>query len=261
MASVNDNVRDSGLDYADTNGTRIDLCSSDPGLTYANVTANTLANATVNTGATTNYTSGGRKVVVPAISSGTVTGTGTGTHWALTNGSSIVIASGALSSSIALTSGNNFSLDAIDIIFEDATDAVDYGIYTSNVLDTVGDGSRPCEAGVRYNTDGTIDKVVYNNSYTEVQNWCTPTSYADVQDHWVRFVRISGDSAGFTGTLNTWLKVSGTSSSNREIVYNVSAGAGILSGTYSVEIATDSGGSNIVAGPSNITLTANSEVS
>jgi len=119
MAFINDSVFDEGLDWADTNGTRIDIVSTDPGGTYATVTGNTLGNDTVNTGATENGDTDGRKVVVPAITAGSVTGTGTATHWALTNGSDTVVASGALASSQAVTSGNTFTLGAIDITIRD----------------------------------------------------------------------------------------------------------------------------------------------
>ena len=120
MAFINDSVFDSGLSWADTNGTRIDICSTDPGGTYATVTANTLGNATVNTGAPEAGAVDGRRVIVPAITSGSVTGTGTATHWALTDGSANVVASGALTSSVAVTSGNTFTLDAISITLRDA---------------------------------------------------------------------------------------------------------------------------------------------
>ena len=120
MPFINDEVFDQGLDYADTNGTRIDICSTDPSGTYATVTANTLGNDTVNTGVTTDAATGtGRRVTVPAITAGSVTGTGTATHWALTNGTDTVVASGSLSASQAVTSGNTFTLDAIDIIIRD----------------------------------------------------------------------------------------------------------------------------------------------
>lgn len=120
MPGINDEVFDQGLDYADTNGTRIDIVSTDPGLTYATVTGNTLGNDTVNTGVTQAGGTDGRRVVVLAITAGNVTGTGTATHWALTNGTDTVIASGALSSSQAVTSGNTFTLDAISITIRDA---------------------------------------------------------------------------------------------------------------------------------------------
>lgn len=122
MAFINDEVFDQGLDYADTNGTRLDITSTDPGGTYATVTANTLGNKTsYNVQATSNGATDGRRVIGASFTDGSVTGTGTATHWAITNGSSIVIASGALTSSQAVTSGNTFSLDAISITIRDAS--------------------------------------------------------------------------------------------------------------------------------------------
>jgi hypothetical protein len=123
MAFISDEVYDQGLDYADTNGTRIDICSSEP-TTYSQATSNgsnSLGNKTgLNTGATAAGGTDGRKVTVPAITDGTVTTTATATHWALTDGSSLLIATGALSSGQAVTSGNTFTLDAITITIRDA---------------------------------------------------------------------------------------------------------------------------------------------
>lgn len=116
---INDEVFDQGLDYADTNGTRIDITSSEA-TTYTEATSTyTLGNDTVNTGATENGAVDGRRVQVPAISAGSVTGTGTAAFWALTNGASVLIATGALSASQAVTSGNTFTLDAISITIRD----------------------------------------------------------------------------------------------------------------------------------------------
>lgn len=116
MAFLSDEVLDQGLDYADTNGTRIDICSQEP-TTYAEATSTySLGNKTgLNTGATENATPNGRKVVVPAITDGSVTATGTASHWALTDGTSIFVAAQTLSSSQAVTNGNTFTLGAIDI--------------------------------------------------------------------------------------------------------------------------------------------------
>ena len=63
----------------------------------------------------------GRQVTVPAITDGTVTADGTATHWAMHNGSNAVVASGALTASQLLTSGNTFTLDEILITIRDAT--------------------------------------------------------------------------------------------------------------------------------------------
>ena len=124
MSYINDEVFDQGLDYADTNGTRIDICSQEPSSYGEATTAGTysLGNKTgLNTGATQAGATDGRRVIVPAITDGSVTNTGTATHWALTDGSAVLIATGALSSSQAVTNNNTFTLDAISITIRDAT--------------------------------------------------------------------------------------------------------------------------------------------
>ena len=117
---INDEVFDGGLDYADTNGTRIDITSQVATTRTEAVTTYTLGNDTVNTGAPEAGAVDGRRVQVPAITAGTVTGTGTATLWALTSGTEL-LATGPLTSSQAVTSGNTFSLDAISITLRDAT--------------------------------------------------------------------------------------------------------------------------------------------
>tara|TARA_R110000764_G_scaffold147162_2_gene234990 strand:- start:2791 stop:3153 length:363 start_codon:yes stop_codon:yes gene_type:complete len=120
MAFIADTVFDNGLTVVDTNGTRLDICSAEP-TTYAQATSTlTLGNDTVNTGAPTNGATDGRRVIVPAITAGTVTGTGTAAFWALTNGSNTLYATGSLSASQAVTTGNTFSLDAVSITIRDA---------------------------------------------------------------------------------------------------------------------------------------------
>lgn len=120
MAFIADTVFDNGLTVVDTNGTRIDICSTEP-TTYTEATSTyTLGNDTVNTGAPENGATDGRRVIVPAITAGTVSGTGTAAFWALTDGSSVLYATGALSASQAVTSGNTFSLDAVSITIRDA---------------------------------------------------------------------------------------------------------------------------------------------
>lgn len=115
MPYINNLVFDSGLSYASTNGTRMDICSSEP-TTYAAMTSASLGNKTgVSTAAPSNGSPSGRRVVVAAVTGGAVTGTGTATHWALSNGSNVLIASGPLAASQAVTSGNTFSLDTTTI--------------------------------------------------------------------------------------------------------------------------------------------------
>lgn len=120
MAFIADTVFDNGLTVVGTNGTRLDICSAEP-TSYAQATSTlTLGNDTVNTGSPQNGVTDGRRVIVPAISAGAVTGTGTAAFWALTDGSSVLYATGALSASQAVTTGNTFSLDAVSITIRDA---------------------------------------------------------------------------------------------------------------------------------------------
>tara|TARA_R110000772_G_scaffold90416_1_gene186619 strand:- start:280 stop:651 length:372 start_codon:yes stop_codon:yes gene_type:complete len=122
MPYINDEVFDQGLDYADTNGTRIDICYTQEPTTYAEATSTySCGNKTgLNTGATEAGSVDGRRVIVPAITDGTCTATQTAGWWALTDGSSILVAAGALSATQAVTSGNTFTLDAISITIRDA---------------------------------------------------------------------------------------------------------------------------------------------
>lgn len=122
MAYVNDRVLDSGLTILDTEATRLDLCSQEPA-TYAEATSTyTLANKTsLSVGAPADRSPNGRKVTVAAITDGTVTGSGTPSHWAITDtANSRLLATGPISTTQALVSGNTFTLAAFDIYIPDA---------------------------------------------------------------------------------------------------------------------------------------------
>lgn len=104
----------------------------------------------------------------------------------------------------------------------------------------------PAEAGFRFNTNGTVDKNE-NSVYTSFQ---AGTEWSDLQptpgqDYWIRFSSDSGNDPD-TVTMNTWLKVAGTSSLSREATWTQDS-AGLNEGSAKVEIAEDSGGSSIVA--------------
>ena len=120
MPFIADTVFDTGLNTLDTNGTQIDITTSEITL-WANLAAATLGNDTVNTGAPANGVTDGRRVTVPAITAGAVTGTGSATHWCLSNGTTTVYAAGPVTASQSVTDGNTFTLAAIDITLRDAT--------------------------------------------------------------------------------------------------------------------------------------------
>ena len=122
MAYINDYVFDGGLTKLDTEANRLDICTQEP-VSYAEATSTyTKGNKTsLNVGSPVDRSPSGRKVVVAAITDGSVTGNGTVTHWAITDtGNSRLLATGALSASQVVTSGNTFTLAAFDIGIPDA---------------------------------------------------------------------------------------------------------------------------------------------
>ena len=120
MALIADSVFDTALQVITTGGDTINICSSEPA-NFAGIAGVNLGNATVTTGSPQDGDVDGRKVVVGAISNGSVTGTGTATHWALSNGTDTLYSTGSLTASQSVTTGNSFTLDAISIGIRDAT--------------------------------------------------------------------------------------------------------------------------------------------
>lgn len=119
MAYVNDEARDGGLDWVVSNGTRLDMCNAQP-TTYTEATSTySIGNKTGVTCVLGDGDTDGRKATIPSVS-GSTTSTDTCTHWALTDGSSVLVAWGTIQTPVELTSGVNFSSNAIDITIRDA---------------------------------------------------------------------------------------------------------------------------------------------
>lgn len=121
MATLADRVYDNGLTVLDTEANRVDICSQEP-TTYAQATSTyTLGNTTsITISAPADGDTSGRKVRLSAITDGSVTGTGTATHFAITDTSnSRLLVVQSLSSSQAVTTGNVFSLTVVDIEIPD----------------------------------------------------------------------------------------------------------------------------------------------
>lgn len=121
MATLNDRVYDNGLSTVVSEANRVDICSSEPSTYTAATSTNSLGNKTsVTLTGPTNGDTSGRKITVPGISGGSVTSTGTATHYAVSDTvNSRLLITGALSSSQSVTSGNTFSLTAVDIELAD----------------------------------------------------------------------------------------------------------------------------------------------
>jgi hypothetical protein len=123
MPFMNDSLLDLILQELEDNGGRLDICSQEPA-TYTEATSTyTLGYKTgITYTGPADRSPNGRKTQVDAISGGSVTGTGTASHWAISYvaGTELYAAS-SLASSQGVTSGNTFSLAAFDIGIPDAT--------------------------------------------------------------------------------------------------------------------------------------------
>lgn len=125
MPFISDNVFDNGLaHFAGQTDIRVDICYTQEPANY------TEATSTYSCGNKTGLTAGsaaagstsGRGVTIPAVTDGSVTATQTAGWWAVSDVSGTeLIAAGALASTQAVTTGNTFSLDAIEIQILDAT--------------------------------------------------------------------------------------------------------------------------------------------
>lgn len=117
MATLNDRVFDNGLTVLDTEANAIHITSQEVA-SYAEATSTyTLGNSTsLSFGAPQDRSGGGREVVAAAVSDGSVTGTGTATHYAIVDtANSRLLATGSLTASQAVTSGNTFTLSSFSV--------------------------------------------------------------------------------------------------------------------------------------------------
>lgn len=117
MATLNDRVFDNGLTVLDTEANKI-LITSQEATTYTEANSTyALGNSTsLSISAPADRTGGGRKVTASAITDGSVTATGTATHYAIVDTvNSRLLATGSLTASQAVTSGNTFTLGTFDI--------------------------------------------------------------------------------------------------------------------------------------------------
>lgn len=122
VAFLTDNVLDNGVQYLTDNGEALYICSAQP-TTYAEATSTYAlgSKSTPTISAPQNGATSGRRVVVSAITDGSVSATGTATHYAIvkTSATSELLATEALSASQAVTSGNTFTLTSFSVTIPD----------------------------------------------------------------------------------------------------------------------------------------------
>jgi len=116
MAFLANDIFDSGLNVLNTATTTIHITSQEATTRTEAVTTYDLGDVSVSIPAAVDRTAsgGGRKVVVPAVTTGSVTATGTASHYAIVDGTRLLV-TGILSASQSVTSGNTFSLATFDI--------------------------------------------------------------------------------------------------------------------------------------------------
>lgn len=112
MAFLADSILDGALQVIRNAATPVlHICSSEPA-NFAGVAAVTLGNKSAPTiGAQADASPDGRQISIDTFTDGTVTATGTGTHWALVDTTtSTLLATVAVPASQALTSGNPLAM-------------------------------------------------------------------------------------------------------------------------------------------------------
>jgi len=117
MSTLDNRVFDNGLTVLDTEANKI-LLTSQQATTYTEANATyALGNSTsLSISAPQDRSGGGREVVVAAIPDGSVTATGTATHYAIVDTvNSRLLATSTLTESQSVTSGNTFTLSSVAI--------------------------------------------------------------------------------------------------------------------------------------------------
>ena len=157
--------------------------------------------------------------------------------------------------SLAGVSGTSGSTWSMNSLYGKSNVTVSLSSVTSNEpFDaTPFAGGDPSTATLSFLSDGTWSATL-EASASKSGNWATPTTTGVGSGYWIRFTRtfFSGG-AGNSATASTgWLQLNTTQS----IDVTRTSGFGVTTADYTIEIATDSGGSNIVATASLITLTA-----
>jgi len=120
VATIADTIFDQALEYLETNGTQVNICSADP-TNWAGLAAVDLGNETACLYTGPADGTSGRKTVLDAITDGDVTATNTATHFCISNGTDTVYVVQELNASQGVTSGNKFTLTAVTVQLSDPT--------------------------------------------------------------------------------------------------------------------------------------------
>ena len=117
MPALDNRVFDNGLTVLSTEANKITITSQEAA-TYAegNATYALGSSTSLSVASPTDRTAGGREVVVAAISDGSIAVDGTATHYAILDTvNSRLLATGSLTESQVVSSGNTFTLGSFTI--------------------------------------------------------------------------------------------------------------------------------------------------
>lgn len=118
MPFIADRVLDNGLAVLDVEATHFHICSAEPTTYTQAITTFGLGNRSLTAGDITlgAGSPNGRQANLLALSGGTVTASGTATHYAVVDQTnSRLLSAGALSASQVVTAGNTFNTTAIAV--------------------------------------------------------------------------------------------------------------------------------------------------
>lgn len=115
------------------------------------------------------------------------------------------------------------------------------------------DGFTIPSANLTYNSDGTWGAVGVYSGSSASGNWGTPTTAGIGSNYWVRYTRTSTSGTGSSTATTGWLQLN----TGRQISATKSnPNVGVYTATWTIDLATDSSGTNIVKTFTNVSLTA-----